>query len=91
MIANKKELVTNLVVKAKQVEYLCFLFPNTLLLVRRYQAARLQVLEDEMTVANEEYIQAVTRASKYPHLGCRNFLLMRRFFLICRRSSPPSL
>ncbi|KAJ3807165.1 hypothetical protein EV368DRAFT_23829, partial [Lentinula lateritia] len=65
--ANKKELVTDLIRKAKQVEYLinslpepepeefqvCFLLP--------IQAQRLQQLEDEMQLANTEYIQAVNR------------------------------
>ncbi|KAH7872682.1 uncharacterized protein C8R40DRAFT_1203338 [Lentinula edodes] len=70
--ANKKELVTDLIRKAKQVEYLinslpepepeeiqvCFLYIHTKLLV---QAQRLQQLEDEMQLANTEYIQAVNR------------------------------
>ena len=78
MIANKKELVTDLVVKAKQVEYYSL---TTLLLVRRYQAARLQVLEDEMTVTNEEYIQAVTRASKHPPSRLSQLLADATFLL----------
>ncbi|KZP11878.1 hypothetical protein FIBSPDRAFT_799683 [Athelia psychrophila] len=58
--ANKKELVTDLVVKAKQVEYLIQSLPEPE--AEEVQAARLQVLENEMTEANAEYIQAVNRA-----------------------------
>ncbi|KZP22072.1 hypothetical protein FIBSPDRAFT_931300 [Athelia psychrophila] len=58
--ANKKELVTDLVVKAKQVEYLIQSLPEPE--AEEVQATRLQVLENEMTEANAEYIQAVNRA-----------------------------
>ncbi|KAJ6529845.1 hypothetical protein B0H19DRAFT_1223585 [Mycena capillaripes] len=58
--ANKKELVTDLIVKAKQVEYLIQSLPEPE--AEEEQAKRLQVLDDEMTVANEEYIQAVARS-----------------------------
>jgi len=57
---NKKELVTDLVVKAKQVEYLIQSLPEPEL--EEQQANRLQALEDEMNVANAEYAQALTRA-----------------------------
>ncbi|KAF7969743.1 hypothetical protein HWV62_28507 [Athelia sp. TMB] len=58
--ANKKELVTDLVVKAKQVEYLIQSLPEPE--AEEVQAKRLQALETEMTEANAEYIQAVNRA-----------------------------
>ncbi|KAJ7733623.1 hypothetical protein B0H16DRAFT_1328061, partial [Mycena metata] len=58
--ANKKELVTDLIVKAKQVEYLIKSLPEPE--AEEDQAKRLQALDDEMTVANEEYIQAVVRS-----------------------------
>ncbi|KAK2459796.1 hypothetical protein APHAL10511_008228 [Amanita phalloides] len=58
--ANKKELVTDLIVKAKQVEYLINSLPEPE--PEEEQAKRLQALEDGMTLANEEYIQAVNRA-----------------------------
>ncbi|KIL61868.1 hypothetical protein M378DRAFT_81940 [Amanita muscaria Koide BX008] len=58
--ANQKELVTDLIVKAKQVEYLINSLPQPE--PEDEQAKRLQALEDEMNVANEEYIQAVNRA-----------------------------
>ncbi|KAF8337699.1 hypothetical protein F5887DRAFT_984510 [Amanita rubescens] len=58
--ANKKELVRDLIVKAKQVEYLINSLPEPEPVEE--QAKRLQALEDEMTLANEEYIQAVNRA-----------------------------
>ncbi|TEB29314.1 hypothetical protein FA13DRAFT_1632305 [Coprinellus micaceus] len=61
--ANQKELVTDLVTKAKQIEYLINSLPEpepeeTQALLAR----RLKVLEQEMTTANEEYAQAVSRA-----------------------------
>ncbi|KAJ6608830.1 hypothetical protein B0H10DRAFT_2166472 [Mycena sp. CBHHK59/15] len=59
--ANKKELVTDLIVKAKQVEYLIKSLPEPE--PEEDQAKRLQALDDEMTVVNEEYIQAVARSS----------------------------
>ncbi|KAJ7234489.1 hypothetical protein B0H12DRAFT_156714 [Mycena haematopus] len=58
--ANKKELVTDLIVKAKQVEYLIKSLPEPE--PEEEQAKRLQVLDEEMTVVNEEYIQAVARS-----------------------------
>lgn len=67
-------------VKAKQVEYLIQSLPEPEAeeqQVRRFlfswhcvwyfaypQAKRLQILEDDMNIANDEYIQAVTRASE---------------------------
>ncbi|KAJ6541068.1 hypothetical protein DFH09DRAFT_1263263 [Mycena vulgaris] len=58
--ANKKELVADLIVKAKQVEYLIKSLPEPE--PEAEQAIRLQTLDDEMTIANEEYIQAVARS-----------------------------
>ncbi|PIL30791.1 hypothetical protein GSI_06959 [Ganoderma sinense ZZ0214-1] len=58
--ANKKELVTDLIVKAKQVEYLIQSLPEPD--PEERQVERLQALEEEMAQANAEYIQAVNRA-----------------------------
>ncbi|KAF8168540.1 hypothetical protein B0H34DRAFT_686034 [Crassisporium funariophilum] len=58
--ANQKELVTDLIVKAKQIEYLINSLPEPE--PEEEQAKRLQVLEDEMTIANAEYVRAVDRA-----------------------------
>ncbi|KAJ3517823.1 hypothetical protein NLJ89_g247 [Agrocybe chaxingu] len=58
--ANQKELVTDLIVKAKQIEYLINSLPEPE--PEEEQAKRLRSLEDEMTVANAEYIRAVNRA-----------------------------
>ncbi|PFH45980.1 hypothetical protein AMATHDRAFT_70815 [Amanita thiersii Skay4041] len=58
--ANKKELVSDLILKAKQVEYLINSLPEPE--PEEEQAKRLQALEEEMTESNEEYIQAVNRA-----------------------------
>ncbi|KAJ6511235.1 hypothetical protein DFH09DRAFT_270474 [Mycena vulgaris] len=58
--ANKKELVTDLIVKAKQVEYLIKSLPEPE--PEEEQAKRLQTLDDEMTIANEEYIRALARS-----------------------------
>ncbi|KAI3601662.1 hypothetical protein WG66_009036 [Moniliophthora roreri] len=58
-IANKQELVADLVVKAKQVEYLIDSLPEPE--SEEDQAKRLQALEEEMNVANEEYMKAVAR------------------------------
>jgi mediator of RNA polymerase II transcription subunit 21 len=58
--ANQKELVTDLITKAKQIEYLINSLPEPE--PEEEQAKRLQTLEDEMTIANEEYIHAVNRA-----------------------------
>ncbi|KAF8217423.1 hypothetical protein K438DRAFT_1900859 [Mycena galopus ATCC 62051] len=52
--ANKKELVTDLIVKAKQVEYLIKSLPEPE--PEEEQAKRLKILDEEMTVVNEEYI-----------------------------------
>ncbi|KAH7889020.1 hypothetical protein F5I97DRAFT_1925578 [Phlebopus sp. FC_14] len=58
--ANKKELVDDLIVKAKQIEVLIQSLPVPE--PEEQQAKRLQALEIEMTEANEEYIRAVDRA-----------------------------
>ncbi|KAI9068867.1 hypothetical protein FKP32DRAFT_1560829 [Trametes sanguinea] len=58
--ANKKELVTDLIVKAKQVEYLIQSLPEPD--PEEKQVERLQVLEEEMSQANAEYVEAVNRA-----------------------------
>ncbi|KAJ7310989.1 hypothetical protein DFH08DRAFT_898303 [Mycena albidolilacea] len=58
--ANKKELVNDLIVKAKQVEYLIKSLPEPE--PEEEQAKRLQTLDDEMTLANAEYVQAVARS-----------------------------
>ncbi|KIM81860.1 hypothetical protein PILCRDRAFT_821219 [Piloderma croceum F 1598] len=60
--ANQKELVTDLVVKAKQVEYLIQSLPEPE--PEEEQAKRMQTLEEEMTLANAEYIQAVARTKE---------------------------
>ncbi|KAJ7268580.1 hypothetical protein C8J57DRAFT_1325609 [Mycena rebaudengoi] len=60
--ANKKELVTDLIVKAKQVEYLIKSLPEPE--PEEVQAKRLQTLDDEMSVVNDEYIQAVARSKE---------------------------
>ncbi|KAJ4001197.1 hypothetical protein F5050DRAFT_1817987 [Lentinula boryana] len=57
--ANKKELVTDLIRKAKQVEYLINSLPEPE--PEEIQAQRLQRLEEEMQLANVDYIQAVNR------------------------------
>lgn len=77
-LANKKELATDLIVKAKQVEYLIQSLPEPEaeevqvrdLLVDTHarvliisEAKRLEALENEMGQANDEYLQAVNRAS----------------------------
>ncbi|KJA20840.1 hypothetical protein HYPSUDRAFT_68165 [Hypholoma sublateritium FD-334 SS-4] len=58
--ANQKELVTDLIVKAKQIEYLINSLPEPE--PEEEQAHRLQELENEMQEANAEYINAVRRA-----------------------------
>ncbi|KAF5339429.1 hypothetical protein D9611_009840 [Ephemerocybe angulata] len=58
--ANKKELVTDLVTKAKQIEFLINSLPEPE--PEETQARRLQALEAEMTIANQEYVRAVSRA-----------------------------
>jgi len=71
--ANQKELVTDLITKAKQIEYLINSLPEPE--PEEEQAKRLQTLEDEMTIADEEYIHAVNRASQSIFIsyrtGCR--------------------
>ncbi|KAJ7164358.1 hypothetical protein C8R46DRAFT_1177029 [Mycena filopes] len=58
--ANKKELVADLIVKAKQVEYLIQSLPDRE--PEEEQAKRLQSLDDEMTTVNEEYMHAIARS-----------------------------
>jgi len=58
--ANKKELVDDLMVKAKQIEYLIQSLPTPE--PEEVQAARLATLEEEMQRANQEYAAAVDRA-----------------------------
>ncbi|VDB85110.1 unnamed protein product [Peniophora sp. CBMAI 1063] len=58
--ANKKELVQDLVLKAKQVEFLIQALPQPE--PEEEQAKRLSALEKDMQRANEEYIRAVNRA-----------------------------
>lgn len=78
-VANKKELAGDLVLKARQIDYLIQSLPPpepeekqasaffdalyTALTIT--QAERLQALENQMAEANEEYVRAVRRASKY--------------------------
>jgi len=56
---NKKELVQDLMVKAKQIEYLINALPVPE--PEETQALRLQSLEEQMSQANDEYIRAVNR------------------------------
>jgi len=58
--AHQKELVNDLIVKAKQIELLIDSLPEPE--AEEVQAKRLQTLENEMTVANAEYMRAVSRA-----------------------------
>ncbi|KAF9491617.1 hypothetical protein BDN71DRAFT_1474802 [Pleurotus eryngii] len=58
--ANKKELVTDLIVKAKQIEYLINSLPEPE--SEEEQAGRLRELENELSSANSEYVRAVHRA-----------------------------
>ncbi|KAI0041500.1 hypothetical protein FA95DRAFT_1565324 [Auriscalpium vulgare] len=58
--ANKKELVADLMVKAKQVEYLVQSLPAPE--PEEQQATRLEALEQDMQRANQEYAVAVARA-----------------------------
>lgn len=69
--ANKNELVQDLIVKAKQIEYLIQSLPVPE--PEEQQANRLQALERQMQDANEEYIQAVDRA-KNLHRKISEFL-----------------
>ncbi|KAJ7149607.1 hypothetical protein C8R46DRAFT_1230286 [Mycena filopes] len=57
---DKKELVGDLILKAKQVEYLIKCLPKPE--PEEAQVRRLQALDDEMTAVNDEYVQAVTRS-----------------------------
>ena len=75
-------MVTDLIVKVKQIEYLINslpepepeeeqvsrLLPDVLSSNVFFQAKRLQALENEMEDANAEYIQAVNRASEFASL-----------------------
>ncbi|OJT12890.1 hypothetical protein TRAPUB_10587 [Trametes pubescens] len=73
--ANKKELVSDLIVKAKQVEYLIQSLPEPD--PEEEQVERLEALEQEMADANAEYIQAVNRANNLHSQICdvlRNML-----------------
>ncbi|KAJ7239161.1 hypothetical protein B0H12DRAFT_1204203 [Mycena haematopus] len=58
--ANKQELATDLIVKAKQVEYLITSLPQPE--PEEEQATRLKILDDQMIVVNEEYLQAIMRS-----------------------------
>ncbi|KZT09050.1 uncharacterized protein LAESUDRAFT_735701 [Laetiporus sulphureus 93-53] len=58
--ANRKELVADLIVKAKQIDYLIQSLPEPE--PEEVQANRFRVLEEEMTEANAEYVRAVNRA-----------------------------
>ncbi|KAJ3485805.1 hypothetical protein NLI96_g4681 [Meripilus lineatus] len=58
--ANKKEMVTDLMVKAKQIEYLIQSLPVPE--PEEVQANRLKSLEDEMNKANDDYVRAINRA-----------------------------
>ncbi|KAI5118668.1 hypothetical protein M0805_001041 [Coniferiporia weirii] len=58
--ANKKELVEDLVSKAKQIEVLIRSLPTPE--SEETQALRFQKLEEEMQQANEEYAAALNRA-----------------------------
>ncbi|KAF8885595.1 hypothetical protein BD779DRAFT_663622 [Infundibulicybe gibba] len=75
--ANKKELVTDLIVKAKQIEYLIKSLPEPEPEEEQVRPGirghslhthfpgigqRLQALQDDMTSANADYIRAVDRA-----------------------------
>ncbi|KAF8508756.1 hypothetical protein JB92DRAFT_571860 [Gautieria morchelliformis] len=60
--ANQKELVTDLVRKAKEIEYLIESLPVPE--PEEAQALRLEHLEKEMQIANEEYRVAMVRAKK---------------------------
>jgi len=57
---NKKEMVGDLMTKAKQIEILINSLPEPE--AEEVQADRLKQLEDEMTRANEDYIRAFNRA-----------------------------
>jgi len=58
--ANKKELAGDLVLKARQIDYLVQSLPPPE--PEEKQAERLQALENQMAEANEEYVRAVCRA-----------------------------
>jgi len=60
--ANKRELVDDLIVKAKQIEVLIQSLPVPE--PEETQAHRLEALETAMTEANEEYLRAVDRAKR---------------------------
>jgi len=60
--ANKRELVDDLIVKAKQIEVLIQSLPVPE--PEETQARRLEALETTMIEANEEYLRAVDRAKR---------------------------
>ncbi|KAF8588527.1 hypothetical protein K439DRAFT_1538514 [Ramaria rubella] len=60
--ANQKELVTDLVRKAKEIEYLIEALPVPE--AEEVQSSRLEQLEKEMQAANEDYKVALERARK---------------------------
>ncbi|CAE6451336.1 unnamed protein product [Rhizoctonia solani] len=60
--ANKRELVNDLITKAKQIEYLIKSLPPPE--PESEQAARLVSLEADMKLANDEYRQALARARR---------------------------
>ncbi|KAG1908817.1 uncharacterized protein F5891DRAFT_937985 [Suillus fuscotomentosus] len=70
-VSNMNELVQDLIVKAKQIEYLIQSLPVPE--PEQQQANRLQALEQQTQDANEEYIQAVDRA-KNLHRKISEFL-----------------
>ncbi|KAJ7273418.1 hypothetical protein C8J57DRAFT_1063864 [Mycena rebaudengoi] len=55
--ASKKELASDLIMKAKQLEYLIMCLPQPE--PEEEQARRLQALDGEMTIANEDYSYAM--------------------------------
>jgi len=63
--ANKRELVDDLIVKAKQIEVLIQSLPVPE--PEETQAHRLEALETTTTEANEEYLRAVDRAKRLHH------------------------
>ncbi|KAI0286420.1 hypothetical protein BC826DRAFT_1093510 [Russula brevipes] len=60
--ANKKELVDDLMLKAKQIEHIIQSLPTPE--PEEVQAARLAILEEDMERANQEYAAAVARANQ---------------------------
>ena len=75
-VENKKELVVDLVRKAKQIELLINSLP--VLEPEETQAARFVQLEEEMQVANAEYKSALERARMpLPTLAASHILTRR--------------